>query len=205
MIPAARAVGSGAILLALAGAGLLGARLTDGRGGSAADKRPARASAAAFDSATLSLHGMLTSAARVELTRLTRAGAVVVVLLDTADIRVCEDLGRQIRELRTRADPAPLIVAADTAAMVFVRAFARREHLRPAGFAALIPGNLLVDGVRVPTPAALVVHTGSADVVGSSHPRRFANVRVRSFADELSPYLPATVGSDPPPDSRRSR
>ncbi|MFL5537543.1 MAG: hypothetical protein ACJ8J0_01040, partial [Longimicrobiaceae bacterium] len=127
MMPAGRALGSGALLLALVGAGWLGARFTGRRGDSAATKRPAPASnsAVAFDSATVSLHGVLTPAARTELARLTRADAAIVVLLDTADIRVCEDLGRQLRELRTRAEPAPLIIAVDIpAALVPVRAFA---------------------------------------------------------------------------------
>jgi hypothetical protein len=127
------------------------------------------------------------------------------VLLDSADIRVCEDLGRQLRELYNRAGALPLIVVADSAAVVAVRIFARRERLHPSGF-VLIGANDLIDGAaRVPTPAALVLDLEGAAVAGVGHPRRFRNIRVRSFADELSANLLAPAGRTPPPEPRRIR
>jgi hypothetical protein len=147
------------------------------------------------DSATVALRGELTSAASAALRRVAGGGPAVLVLLDTADIRVCEDLGRQLRELHARSGPGlPLVVVADPAALVRLRTFTRREHLRPAGFVALAPGSVLADAAQAPTPAVLLTRAGSPNVVGVGHPRRFPNVRVRSFADELSAYLPAPAG-----------
>jgi hypothetical protein len=205
-VTAAVRAGRGAALLVLVAAGgWLGARVTSGRGDSAGSTRPSPAPAArAFDSATVSLRGRLTPTAYATIRATAGGSAAILVVLDSADIRVCEDLGRQLRELRNRAGPAvPLVVVVEAAALVPMRAFARRERLR-AGFVPLSPRNAMADGAQVPTPAALILRPGSAaSVVGVAHPRRFPNVRVRSFADELSAYLPVIAGSTSPPETRR--
>jgi len=206
-MPSARGFRDGALLALVLAAGWGGAVFaTHGTGADGVARRVAPVpTAAALDSATLRLRGELTTSARVQLKRITGDRAVILVLLDSADIRVCEDLGRQLRELRNRVGSTfPLVIVADSEALVQVRAFARRERLRPAGLAALDPGNVIDGATGVPTPAALVVHRGSAAAAGVSHPRRFPNVRVRSFADELSAYLRDAAGSPSPPHPRRS-
>jgi hypothetical protein len=204
MIPGARTLRSGALLMLVAAAGWVVARYAarPGSGGTI----PPPPSTAALDSATVRLQGELTHAARAKLTQATAGTPAILVLLDSADIRVCEDLGRQLRELRNRAGPSlPLIVVTDSAAVVPIGTFARRERLRPARIVVLRAGNLIVGTPRVPTPAALVLDRAGNAVAGVGHPRRFSNVRVRSFADELSPSLPASAGTTPPPEPRRIR
>jgi len=196
------------VLLALIGStGWMGTRIATRHAGAAdPTRRRAADSAASSVSATIPLQGELTANARAALVESTRGGAAILVLLDSVDIRVCEDLGRQLRELRYRAGPTlPLIIGTDSAALAPIRAFARRERLRPSAFASLDAREVIEGMARLPTPAALVIYRGSAEVAGISHPLRFPNVRVRSFADELSAYLREATGSTSPPDSRRSQ
>jgi hypothetical protein len=198
----ARGFRSGALLALLAAAGSIGAHFATRRRSTErlAASVATAISAVANDSATMPLQGQLTPVARSELREATKDEAAILVLLDSADIRVCEDLGRQLRELRNRAGTKfPLIIVVDSAALVPMRTFARRERLRPASLMALGTGNVIAGVARVPTPAALVIHKGGGAVAGVSHPRRFANVRVRSFAGELSAYLRDAAGSTSPP------
>jgi hypothetical protein len=192
-----RAFRGGTLFLALVGLGWLAARLASGHAGSAGSIPPAAdpAIAPAFASVRVPAHSRLTTTARSKLPTRTADTAEILVLLDSADIRACEDLGRQLRELRNRAGPAmSLVVLADSAAMMGIRTFARRERLRATGFVALGSRDVMTGEAHVPTPAVLVVR-GSEVIAGVSHPRRFSNVRIRSFADELSAYLPGTSGS----------
>jgi len=205
-MPAGRGFREGALLMLVMAAGWAGSGIvTRGTDTDGPTRRRATApSPAALDSATTSLRGQLTTSVRMRLGGITGDGAAILVLLDSADIRVCEDLGRQLRELRIRVGSAfPLVVVADSAASVSVRAFARRERLRPAGMAVLDPDSVFEGATRISTPAALVVERGSSAAAGVSHPRRFQNVRVRSFADEMSAYLRAAAGSPSRPSSRR--
>jgi hypothetical protein len=158
----------------------------------------------AFASATTPLRGRLTPVASAKLKEVDGGSVAILVLLDPADIRVCEDLGHQLRKLVRRAGAAfPLVFVVDSAALTDVRTFARREHLQASGFIGLRADAVIVEKQRVPTPAALVIQTDKGDVVGVGHPRRFPNVRVRSFADELSAYLPDRRGVPSPPTSWR--
>jgi|tagenome__1003787_1003787.scaffolds.fasta_scaffold20988087_8 hypothetical protein len=195
---AVRGFRSGVLLALVAAAGSIGAHFaTRPR---PAERLPAPVLAVANDSATMPLQGQLTPVARSELREATKDEAAILVLLDSADIRVCEDLGRQLRELRNRAGSTfPLVIVVDSAALVPIATFVRRERLRPASLMALGTGNVIAGVARVPTPAALVIPRGGGAVAGVGHPRRFANVRVRSFADELSAYLRDAAGSTSPP------
>jgi hypothetical protein len=202
MMLAKHGVRSGALLALVAAAGSVGAHFAAQR--TPAERLPASAAAAvsavALDSATMPLQGRLTRVARSELRERTSNGAAILVLLDSVDIRVCEDLGRQLRELRNRAGSMfPLVIVVDSAALVPIATFVRRERLRPVSLMALGTGSVIAGMARVPTPAALVIHAGSGVVAGVSHPRRFPNVRVHSFADELSAYLRDGAGSTSPP------
>lgn len=207
MMRPARAWHGGILLGLVMAAGWSAARLSAGmRSGERTLARSrAPVSAAAFDSATVSVRGRLTTTARVRLAKAIDGTDAVLVLLDSADVRVCEDLGRQLRLLGRRASPGlPLVVVADPAALPSVRAFTRREKLRPAVFVALRPSDLVAGESRVPTPAAVVMRGMDASVIGVAHPRRFPNIRTRSFADELSAELPGEPGRSSPPSDRRS-
>lgn len=206
MSAAARTLRSGALLALIASAGWGWAHFARPAGPPRPAPPAARpVTAAMLDSATVSLHGRLTPAARAALGIATEGSPVLLVVLDSADIRVCEDLGRQLRELRNRAGPSlPLVVVTDSAALVPIRTFARRERLHPAGFVALGAGTLIDGRTRIPTPAALVLDRDGSAVAGTGHPRRFSNIRLHSFADELSASLPAPAERTPP-EPRRIR
>lgn len=198
---ATRALRSGTLLLALVGVGWLAAR----HAGAAHPILPAPAQAieTASDSVRIMVNSRLTPTALMKLGEQTAGTRALLVLLDSADVRTCEDLGRQLRELRNRAGAElPVFILADSEALVTVRTFARREHLLAAGLIAIPSGEVVKRGSDFPTPAVLIVRGGEV-VFGVGHPRRFPNVRARSFADELSAYLPRTVGSPVSPDPRR--
>jgi hypothetical protein len=161
---------------------------------------PGSPTLAALDSATVVVRGSLTAAARQRLAPSASSRGAILVILDSADVRVCEDLGRQLRVLRGRTGPAlPLVVTAAPAALPTIRAFAHREHLRPAALIDLRAEELFVGYDKVPTPAAVVVYAGEWSFAGVAHPSRFRNIRIRSFADELSADLPDGLGDPSPP------
>jgi hypothetical protein len=119
--PSARGFRDGALLALVVAAAWGGAVFaTHGTGADGVARRVAPVpTAAALDSATLPLRGELTTSARVQLRKFTGDRAAILVLLDSADIRVCEDLGRQLRELRNRVGSTfPLVIVADSAALV---------------------------------------------------------------------------------------
>lgn len=190
-----RVFSSGSLLLALVGLGWLASRLHAGHAGRTSTPPAAEpAVAPALASVPVPGDSRLTAIARKKLAQPTASIPEILVLLDSADIRACEDLGRQLRQLRNRAGPEMrVIVGTDSSALRGVRTFARRERLRAAGFVALAAREVIAGQADLPTPAVLIVR-GNQVVAGVSHPRRFQNVRVRSFADELSAYLPSTSG-----------
>jgi hypothetical protein len=177
----ARFLRPGAMLVLVAAGGVLGTR---------AFAPPV--SAATYDSATLEVRGRLSEAARARLASSSATPGGVLVLLDAADVRVCEDLGRQLRELRSHlGDTVPFTIGAPAASLETIRAFAHREHLRPDGVVELRASDVIIrSGAGFRTPAALVLLGREGDVAGIAHSRRFRNVRVRSFAEELAAYLP---------------
>jgi hypothetical protein len=190
----ARFLRPGAMLVLVAAAGALGARAVAGGRAEAARSRAFAppVSAATYDSATLEVRGRLSDAARARLASSSATSGGVLVLLDAADVRVCEDLGRQLRELRSRlGETVPFIIGAPAASLETIRAFAHREHLRPDGVVELRASDVIIrSGAGFRTPAALVLLGREGDVAGIAHSRRFRNVRVRSFAEELAAYLP---------------
>jgi hypothetical protein len=112
------------------------------------------------------------------------AGTLLFLVRDR-DRRSCEDLARQLRELRRRA-PADLRLVvwtakADTAP---VAAFLRRERIRVEALRGVEIDSVFGGGTPVVTPATLVVAAdGSAR--GVAHSKRFPGTRPRSFAAEL--------------------
>lgn len=142
--------------------------------------------AAQYDSATRVIQGVLTSFAADAVRPSMRDAPGVLVVLRAADVRTCEDLGRQLRELQSRNPGITMVVVADTVDLL--GAFVRRERLRAS--VVQLPAAAVVDGVSaLPTPAVLVVGGTGGRVTGVAHPRRFSNARVRSFADELAEYV----------------
>jgi hypothetical protein len=153
-------------------------------------ERPREAMAAPtgaqYDSATRVIHGVLTTLAADAVRPAMRSALGVLVVLRAADVRTCEDLGRQLRELQSRSPGMPMVAVADTVDLL--GAFVRRERLRAS--VVQLAAAAVVEGVSaLPTPAVLVMDETGGRVAGVAHPRRFANARVRSFADELAEHV----------------
>lgn len=145
---------------------------------------------AAYDSATAPVRGTLAPGALARVRAVARDSSVVLVLLKARDCLVCEDLGRQLREVRRTARPGlALVVVTDSASEETVGRFLRREHVRHAGVLRLPPAELLQGAAAPATPALVVADPRTGTVAGVSHPRRFGNTRVRSFAQELGSLI----------------
>lgn len=141
-----------------------------------------------FDAGTARFAGRLSPPAVREMERLglgARDTALVVVLTEE-DVLKCEDLGRQLREVRRAYGPdRPIMVWGDSAGTEMLAAFLRRERIPRAVVGAVAPGAVLSDGEVVWTPAAILVTRDGRIVEGVSHTLRAPNVRLRSFAQEL--------------------
>lgn len=164
--------------------------------GSGAERGPAAATSvqpeptdAEYDSSTVAVRGVLSPAARSRIAPHARDGRALLIVLRGEDRLVCEDLGRQLRELLRRAGrpyPALLLVASEDADAY--RRFIRREHV-PAAIETIAADELLESGGDLATPAVLVTHDTAQSAEGVGHTRRFPNVRLRSFAKEVAPLL----------------
>jgi hypothetical protein len=124
------------------------------------------------------------------------AGRAVLLVLYGDDVRTCEDLSRQARELQRWAVSrgARLLIWSAGDSSLPVTTFLRREKI---GAASIIRSDSLPhlqDSAPIATPAALLVEPGGA-VLGTAHPDRVPNVRIRSFADELEELLRAQATS----------
>jgi hypothetical protein len=144
--------------------------------------------AAQYDSATRVIEGVLSVFAADAVRRAMGDVPGVLVVLRDVDVRTCEDLGRQLRELQSESPGMAMVVAADTGAMDALGAFVRRERLR-ASVVQIAAADVVAGTPALSTPAVLVVQGTGARVIGTAHPRRFSNARVRSFADELGEHL----------------
>lgn len=189
-------LGSGGFVLLIAGifgaSALLARVATQPIGlGDERDRRQAP-SVSAYDSATVRVEGVLSEPVRRALPA-TVGRDLLLVVLDSIDVRQCEDLGRQLRELQA-ASGRSLIVVADDGSLANVAAFAQRERLR-SEMLGMSPSSTIEGFPELPTPAVLVSRDGGRTVSGVAHPRRFANVRVRSFTEELDSLLRATPSS----------
>ena len=142
---------------------------------------PAGPTPAQYRAATVTVRGSLGAEAYARL-RTEADSAALLVVLHAEDLRACEDLGRQLREVRAAFPAFPLIAVTEPASISEVQRFLRRERL-PASVAGLRPELLVAGHPDLATPAVLRREGGG--VVGTSHPLRFQNVRVRSFAAEL--------------------
>jgi len=152
------------------------------------------------DSATVAIVGTLSAAALRGIGVAAPHGQTLLVVLRARDRTVCEDLGRQLRELtRTAGAGVSLLVVTDAASADTYRRYLRREHVH-ASVVLVHPDSVLV-GTAIPSPAVLVRRSG-AKVHGVAHPMRFPNLRLRSFATEVARSLhrdAATRGRDGAP------
>jgi hypothetical protein len=128
------------------------------------------------------------------------AGRAVLLVLHGDDVRTCEDLGRQARELQRWAVSrgARLVVWSAGDSTVPVTTFLLREKIRNAEIIHSDSLPHLRHAPPIATPAALLMEPGGS-VQGTAHPDRVPNVRVRSFADELEELLRAWDGAAPIP------
>lgn len=113
------------------------------------------------------------------------SGPVMLFLVRDRDRRACEDLARQLRELRRRAPrDVPMVVWTTPDGLGPMEAFLRRERIPVAALRGVKIDSVFGPGTRVVTPATLVV---AADGMarGVAHSRRFPGSRPRSFAAEL--------------------
>jgi hypothetical protein len=127
-------------------------------------------------------------------------GRAVLLVLYGDDVRTCEDLGRQARELQRWAVSrgARLVIWSAGDSVFPITTFLLREKIRAASVIHSDSLPRLQHGAPIATPAALLVEPGGS-VRGTAHPDRVPNVRVRSFADELEELLRAWDGAAPAP------
>lgn len=118
--------------------------------------------------------------------RLLAADTTLAVVVRERDLATCEDLGRQLRNLRRVAPERPLVVWTEPAGTEAVRRFLRRERVSNVQVTPMDLGALMVDVRAFVTPAALLVQSDGQVVQGIAHPNRFPNMRLRSFAEELT-------------------
>lgn len=113
------------------------------------------------------------------------AGSTLLFLVRERDRRSCEDLARQLRELRRRAPrELRMVVWTGKDDVEPVASFLRRERIRVESVQGVEIDSVFGGGKRVITPATLVVAPdGSAR--GVAHSQRFPGTRPRSFAQEL--------------------
>jgi hypothetical protein len=121
----------------------------------------------------------------------------VLAVVTANDLGSCEDLGRQLRELRRAVPDQPgwgMAILVDQAGMTGLRIFLQRERV---GRIPVLVGDprAYLEGQQHPgTPAAVVLHRDGSITAGVSHPLRVRNTRSRSFAEELG--LAGTPGMD---------
>ena len=180
--------GTAALALAVVALSAAVARLASGVRSPVPPTVRTDASAAALDSATRSVRGTLTPRARLAIFSGGHPARMLVVLR-SRDRLTCEDLGRQLRELlhREGSGRRAAIVTEDSAVGAY-REFARRERLH-VPVLPLAAGEVLAEYPRLSTPAVLLIDPAMARAAGVSHPIRFPNLRMRSFATELEPLL----------------
>lgn len=140
-----------------------------------------------YEAAAERFAGQLSGPARrhVEFT----SDTALVVLLRQADLASCEDLGRQLRELKRAYGPRRSIhVFTDSTHAV--ETYLRRERIGRVRVRALDPASVMGGGRAVTTPAVLLASRDGTVLQAVSHVRRAPNVRLQSFAQELNLALP---------------
>ena len=147
-----------------------------------------RQTAEAYRSATNYSQGRLTARAATSVRRGRDSASLAVVLVVRGrDVRTCEDLGRQLRELRhALGRTRPIIALTDSSSVEVVRNFLALEHVASVTVAAESLTDLYAEPTALSTPAVLLVDWRDSVVQAVSHPQRFPDARVRSFSSELT-------------------
>lgn len=141
----------------------------------------------AYDAAMKRFTGRVSPPVRESLRGLPGERTVLAVLTGD-DLRGCEDLGRQLRELHRAVPREPgwtMAILVDAAASEEVRRFLRQERVPSLPVLVGEPGAFLEGAAHPGTPAAVVVTPQGLITAGVSHPLRVRNTRSRSFAQEL--------------------
>ncbi|HEY0017517.1 MAG TPA: hypothetical protein VGC13_14495 [Longimicrobium sp.] len=149
-----------------------------------------------YDAAMKRFGGRVTSRLQTALQALPLDHTVLAVVT-AADLRGCEDLGRQLRELSKAVPSEPgwgLAILVDAAGSEDLRRFLERERVPPVPILVGHPTAFLEGGEHPGTPAAAVVVRDGRIAAGISHPLRVRNTRSRSFAQELG--LSGIAGTD---------
>lgn len=144
-------------------------------------------SEARYVRATTVYQGRLSGPAAKLLRDVRQSGRLaVVVVLRAKDAETCEDLGRQLRELRRAIGPErPLLIFAEPSNGLPIANFARSERLANVRIAEIALETVLAGNASPVTPLVLLVDEADSVVEGVAHPLRFPDARVRSFASEL--------------------
>lgn len=112
---------------------------------------------------------------------------VVVVMLRHADWSTCEDLGRQLRDLRraTRLRKFPMYVLTDSANHSRLAVLLRRENIQPDHILVVDLEKQSLGLSRSTTPAALRLDPAGQVIVGIAHVETSPGYRRESFVQEL--------------------
>ena len=142
---------------------------------------------AAYDASTVRITGRLADPAARRLAAVAGGEPGVVVMVRGQDVKTCEDVARQLRQL-VHAVPAqtPVVVWTDAESRAFVSSFLRRERIRARSVEGVALESVVPGAARVHTPAVLLVDGDGAVLDGIAHTRRFPNFRGRSFAQEVN-------------------
>jgi hypothetical protein len=197
---AKRGVLSAVMVVGGLGAGMFGQELLAARGVPAPEEEwvglMREHSDSAYDAAMRRFGGRVSPHVQAAVGTL-RKPHTVLVAITAADLMTCEDLGRQLRELRRAVPDEPgwgMAVLIDDAGRPELERFLRREHVSRVTVLGGGTGALLAGAEHPGTPAALVLDSGGRIHAGVSHPLRVRNTRSRSFAQELG--LSGAAGTD---------
>jgi hypothetical protein len=115
--------------------------------------------------------------------------SAVAVLMSASEWRSCEDIGRQLRELRREASArgVPLVFWTDQKSFEAVATELRRERLSGIRLIALDNLGRRIDGRTIVTPAVVHFDSNGRLIAGVSYPSRHPNVRPVPFAAEIWP------------------
>lgn len=154
-----------------------------------------------YDAALMRFTGQLSRGATREIGRVDGGDTLLALLITSEDVVTCEDLGRQIRDLRRAYGlRRPIAVWTDSTRLDVIRTFLHRERIANTVVGPVPPTAVLADGKRIPSPAALLATRDGKVIEGISHTLRAPNVRLRSFAQEFR-----TLAAQPGPPGPAAR
>jgi len=142
--------------------------------------------------------GAVPVSGRLELTRVATAAlptdpwtSAIAVLITASAMQTCEDVGRQLRELRreSSARGVPMVIWTDEKSLQTVTMELHRERLSGIRVSAVRDLGLLASGESVTTPAVIHFDGEGRVITGVSYPESHPNVRPVPFAAEIWPSM----------------